>query len=49
MTAGGVLDDLMVARLDGNLHLVVNAGRAQHDIDHLRQNLGAKPNRPAPR
>jgi len=39
---GGVLDDLMVARLDGNLHLVVNAGRAQHDIDHLRQNLGAE-------
>lgn len=37
--AGGVLDDLMVARLDGHLHLVVNAGRAQHDIDHLRQNL----------
>jgi len=40
---GGVLDDLMVARLDGNLHLVVNAGRAQHDIDHLRQNLDAEP------
>ena len=37
--AGGVLDDLMVARLDGRLHLVVNAGRATHDIDHLRQNL----------
>jgi aminomethyltransferase len=37
--AGGVLDDLMVARLDGKLHLVVNAGRAAHDIDHLRQNL----------
>ena len=37
--AGGVLDDLMVARLDGRLHLVVNAGRAAHDIDHLRQNL----------
>jgi aminomethyltransferase len=37
--AGGVLDDLMVARLDGRLHLVVNAGRAKHDIDHLRQNL----------
>jgi aminomethyltransferase len=37
--AGGILDDLMVARLDGRLHLVVNAGRAAHDIDHLRQNL----------
>ncbi|MBL6596043.1 MAG: glycine cleavage system aminomethyltransferase GcvT [Candidatus Puniceispirillum sp.] len=40
--AGGVLDDLMVARLDGHLHLVVNAGRAQHDINHLRQNLDAE-------
>jgi aminomethyltransferase len=37
--AGGVLDDLMVARLDGRLHLVVNAGRAAHDIDHLQRNL----------
>ena len=36
---GGVLDDLMIARLDGNLHLVVNAGRADHDIAHLRANL----------
>ena len=38
---GGVLDDLMVARLDGVLQLVVNAGRAEHDIGHLRANLGA--------
>lgn len=38
---GGVLDDFMVARLDGHLHLVVNAGRASHDITHLRQNLDA--------
>ena len=36
---GGVLDDLMVARLDGDLQLVVNAGRADHDIAHLRANL----------
>ena len=36
---GGVLDDLMVARLDGDLHLVVNAGRAAHDIAHLKANL----------
>ena len=36
---GGVLDDLMIARLDGHLHLVVNAGRTSHDITHLRQNL----------
>jgi len=38
-TNGGVLDDLMVARLDGGLQLVVNAGRADHDIAHLRANL----------
>jgi aminomethyltransferase len=36
---GGVLDDLMMARLDGALHLVVNAGRADHDIAHLQTNL----------
>ena len=38
---GGVLDDLMIARLGGHLHLVVNAGRTSHDITHLRQNLDA--------
>ena len=38
---GGVLDDLMIARLDGDLQLVVNAGRAEHDIAHLRANLDA--------
>lgn len=37
--AGGVLDDLMIARLDGMLHLIVNAGRADHDIAHLHANL----------
>ena len=37
---GGVLDDLMIARLDGELQLVVNAGRATHDIAHLAANLG---------
>ena len=37
--SGGVLDDLMVARLDGQLNLVVNAGRAEHDIAHIRENL----------
>ena len=37
--AGGVLDDLMIARLDGVLQLVVNAGRAYHDIAHLRAHL----------
>ena len=29
---GGVLDDLMITRLGGHLHLVVNAGRTSHDI-----------------
>ncbi len=36
---GGVLDDLMVARFDGAFHLVVNAGRADHDIAHIRRHL----------
>ena len=37
---GGVLDDLMIARLDGRLQLVANAGRADHDIAHLKSHLG---------
>ena len=37
---GGVLDDLMIARLDGRLQLVANAGRADHDIAHLTAHLG---------
>ncbi|MEL0042022.1 MAG: glycine cleavage system aminomethyltransferase GcvT [Candidatus Puniceispirillum sp.] len=36
---GGVLDDLMVARFEGAFHLVVNAGRADHDIAHIRRHL----------
>ena len=36
---GGVLDDLMIARFEGALHLVVNAGRAMHDIAHMEANL----------
>ena len=36
---GGVLDDLMIARFEDAFHLVVNAGRAEHDIGHLRANL----------
>ena len=36
---GGVLDDLMIARLDGRLQLVANAGRANHDIAHLKAHL----------
>jgi aminomethyltransferase len=39
--AGGIIDDLMVARLDQNrLFLVVNAGRKDVDFTHLATNLG---------
>lgn len=38
---GGVHDDLMIARFEGKLHLVVNAGRADHDIAHLRADIAA--------
>ena len=37
--AGGILDDLMVARLPDRLHLVVNAGRTGHDLTHLQTHL----------
>ncbi|MCC6006589.1 MAG: glycine cleavage system aminomethyltransferase GcvT, partial [Rhodobacteraceae bacterium] len=37
--AGGILDDLMIARLPGRLFLVVNAARAEADIAHLRAGL----------
>ena len=36
---GGVLDDLMIARHGNQLQLVVNAGRADHDIGLLRASL----------
>ncbi len=36
---GGVLDDLIVTRIVGGLHLVVNAGRAEQDVQHLRNHL----------
>ena len=39
--AGGILDDLMVARLGERLHLVVNAGRTAHDVTHLQTHLPA--------
>ena len=29
----------MVARFEGAFHLVVNAGRADHDIAHIKRNL----------
>jgi aminomethyltransferase len=38
--AGGVLDDIMIARLpSGCLHVVVNAERTADDVVHLRRNL----------
>ena len=37
--AGGVLDDLMISRHNDILQLVVNAGRADHDIGLLRASL----------
>ena len=37
--AGGLLDDLMVAKLDGRFVLVVNAATKTADEDHLKANL----------
>ena len=37
---GGILDDLMVTRLDGGLFLVVNAARREADLAQLRTRLG---------
>ena len=36
---GGVLDDLMITRLEDEVRLVVNAGRADHDIAFLKDHL----------
>ncbi|KQT46531.1 glycine cleavage system protein T [Methylobacterium sp. Leaf456] len=36
---GGILDDLMVARLPGRLVVVVNAANKAADLAHLRKNL----------
>ncbi|MGQ0676706.1 MAG: glycine cleavage system aminomethyltransferase GcvT [Rhodospirillales bacterium] len=38
---GGILDDLMVARFDDHLYVVVNAACKQADTSHLRKYLGA--------
>jgi aminomethyltransferase len=38
--AGGILDDLMAARLDGGLSVVVNAATKDADFDHLRDRIG---------
>lgn len=36
---GGVLDDLIVSHVGSHLFLVVNAGRAEHDLAHLTAGL----------
>ena len=36
---GGILDDLVVSRLGTGYHLVMNAARKEHDLQHLRDNL----------
>ena len=38
---GGVLDDLMIGSIGDIFYLVVNAGRADHDIAHLEKHLDA--------
>jgi aminomethyltransferase len=38
---GGVIDDLMVARVGERLSMVVNAARKEHDLAHLRARLPA--------
>ena len=37
---GGILDDFMIGRLGSTFCLVVNAGRASHDIGYLQHHLG---------
>ena len=38
---GGILDDLIATRIDGGLHLVVNASCKEDDIAHLERRLDA--------
>lgn len=40
--AGGVIDDLMIARLGDGLILVVNAANKSADVEHLRAHLPAE-------
>jgi aminomethyltransferase len=39
--AGGIIDDLIVTRIEDGLSLVVNAARKEHDLAHLRTSLPA--------
>ena len=38
---GGILDDLMVTRLDDSLFVVVNAATKDADFDHIRSHLSS--------
>lgn len=40
--AGGVVDDCMVANLNGDLLVVVNAATREDDIDYLRERIGTR-------
>ena len=40
--AGGILDDLMIARRPDDLFLVVNAGCKQQDIAHVQAHIGGQ-------
>jgi aminomethyltransferase len=40
--AGGILDDLIVTRTEGGLHVVVNASRREADIAHIRSSIGGR-------
>jgi aminomethyltransferase len=40
--AGGILDDLMITRREGDLFVVVNAACKAADIAHLRARIGAR-------
>jgi len=41
-SSGGILDDLMVTRRDGELFLVVNAACRQADTEHLVREIGSR-------
>jgi aminomethyltransferase len=38
---GGVLDDLIVTRVDGGFHVVVNAARREEDLEYLQRCIAA--------
>jgi len=39
---GGILDDLIVTRLEHGLHVVVNASRRTADLEHLQATIGTR-------